>query len=197
MRKTLLALVVIALLWAGYIAWPLYALTTLVQAIDARDVNAVVRHVNFGRLRISLTQQIVSAYVQMSGIQASPLAQQAMVGVGLSIADPVISKLVSAQAVSDLLSAGWPVGVIAEPPPSGSIGINTETLGTAWQIFSAAQYGIGRFQVSAPSVLPTPNRFQLTFQLLAWRWQLVSITLPGNIANLLANEVTKAVRERR
>jgi hypothetical protein len=117
--------------------------------------------------------------------------------IGLSIADPVISKLVSPQAVSNLLAAGWPIGVIPEPPPSGNIGISTETLGTAWQIFSASHYGIGRFEVSAPTILPMPNRFHLTFQLLAWRWQLVGITLPENIRNLLANEVIRTVREHR
>jgi hypothetical protein len=85
MRKTLLALVVVGLLWTGYVTWPLYDLIALVRAIDARDVNTVVHHVNFGRLRTSLTEQIVSAYVQMFGIQASPLAQQAVV-IGLSIA---------------------------------------------------------------------------------------------------------------
>jgi Protein of unknown function (DUF2939) len=158
MRKTLLALVVVGLLWTGYVTWPLYDLIALVRAIDARDVNTVVHHVNFGRLRTSLTEQIVSAYVQMFGIQASPLAQQAVV-IGLSIADPVISKLVSPQAVSNLLAAGWPIGVIPEPPPSGNIGISTETLGTAWQIFSASHYGIGRFEVSAPTICRCPIGF--------------------------------------
>jgi hypothetical protein len=195
-RKTILALVVIGLLWAGYVAWPLYDLTALVRAIDARDVNTVAHYVNFSRLRASLTEQIVSAYVQMSGIQPSPLAQQAVV-VGLSIADPVISKLISPEALSDLLAKGWPIGVIAEPPPSGSIGISIDTLGTAWQIFSASEYGIGRFEVSAPTVLPIPNRFHLTFRLLAWRWQLAGIALPENIRNLLANEVIKTVRDGR
>jgi hypothetical protein len=195
-RKTISALLVIGLLWIGYSAWPLNDLTVLVRAIDARDGNTVVHYVNFDRVRASLTEQIVSAYVQMSGIQPSPLAQHAMV-VGLSIADPVISKLISPEAVSDLLANGWPVGVIPEPPPSGSIGINIDTLGTAWQIFSASEYGIGRFEVSAPAVLPIPNRFHLTFRLLAWRWQLAGITLPENIRNLLANEVIKTVREGR
>jgi hypothetical protein len=51
--------------------------------------------------------------------------------------------------------------------------------------------------VSAPTILPMPNRFHLTFQLLAWRWQLVGITLPENIRNLLANEVIRTVREHR
>src|SRR5438105_646820 len=55
------------------------------------------------------------------------------------------------------------------------MGISTGTLGTAWQIFAASHYGVGRFELSAPTILPPPNRFRLTFHLLSWRWQLVGI----------------------
>ena len=92
-RKTTAALIVIGLVWVSYIAWPLYQLTVLVRAIDADDVSTVVRCVNFDRVRASLTEQIASAYVRMSGIQPGPLGQQAVV-VGLAVADPVIRKLV-------------------------------------------------------------------------------------------------------
>jgi hypothetical protein len=195
-RNTIAALVVIGLIWLGYIAWPLHELTVLVQAIDARDVSTLARHVHFDRVRASLTQQIVSAFVQMSGVQPGPVTQQAVV-VGISIADPLITKLVSPEALSDLLAVGWPVAVVPDPAPSGTVGISTDTLGTAWHIFAASHYGIGRFEVSAPTALPPANRFRLTFHLLSWRWQLVGITLPENVRNLLANEVVKAVRERR
>jgi len=124
MRKTIAALVVLGLAWFGYISWPLYDLTVLVRAIDARDVSTVVRYVNFDRVRASLIQQIASAYMQRSGIQSGPLAQQAVI-VGLSVADPVINKLVSPEALADLLTVGWPVGVVPDPPPSGSLGIST------------------------------------------------------------------------
>jgi hypothetical protein len=81
--------------------------------------------------------------------------------VGLSVADPVITKLVTPEAVSHLLAVGWPVGVVSDPPPSGTIGISTETLGTAWQIFGASHYGIARFEVSVPTVLlRTRGKFQ-------------------------------------
>jgi hypothetical protein len=57
-----------------------------------------VRHVNFDRVRT----QIASAYVQRSGIQPGLVGQQAVI-LGLSIADPVITKLVSPEALSELL----------------------------------------------------------------------------------------------
>jgi hypothetical protein len=110
--KTVIALVVIGLVWIGYMAWPLYELTALVRAIDARDVSTVARYVNFDWVRASLTEQIASGYIRRSGVQPGPLAQQAIV-VGLSVADPVIRKLVSPEALSELLAVigymAWPL----------------------------------------------------------------------------------------
>jgi Protein of unknown function (DUF2939) len=195
MRKTVIALFVIAVVWIGYMAWPLYELAVLVRAIDARELSTVVRHVSFERVRVSLTEQLVTAYIRRSGIKPNPLAQQAAVA-GLSILSPVINKLVSPEALSDLLAVGWPVAVAGNPPP-GTLGISRETIGTAWQIFGASEYGVGRFEVSAPIELPPANRFRLTFQLLQWRWQLAGIILPENIQDLLADELIKSTRQGR
>ena len=195
MRKTLVALGVIGLVWISYTAWPLYALTVLIRAIDARDLPTAVRHINFDRVRVSLTEQMVTAYFRRSGIKPSAFAQQA-VAAGASVLSPVVNKLVSPEALSELLAVGWPVAVAGNPPP-GTIGINAETLGTAWQIFGASHYGLGRFEVSAPRELPSENRFRLTFQLLAWRWQLTGILLPETLQNLLADELIKSTKQNR
>ena len=188
MLKTIITLLIIAVVWIGYIVWPLYELAVMVRAIDERDLPTVVRHVNFDRVRVSLTEQVVAAYMRRSGVKPNLLAQQAFAA---GILNPVVNKLVSPEALSDLLAVGWPVAV-APNPPLGTLGINQKTLGTAWQIFGASNYGIGRFEVSAPMELLPPNRFRLTFQLLAWRWQLARVILPENIQNLLADELIKA-----
>jgi DUF2939 family protein len=195
MRKTLVALVVVGLVWIGYTAWPLYELTMLVKAIDTRDLSTVVQHINFDRVRVSLTEQMVTAYFRRSGIKPGIFAEQA-VAAGASVLSPVVNKLVSPEALSDLLAVGWPVAVAGNPPP-GSVGINRETLGTAWQIFGASHYGLGRFEVSAPMQVPPENRFRLTFQLLRWRWQLSGIILPEAIQNLLADELIKSTKQGR
>jgi len=192
MRKTIATLVVLGLIWIGYTAWPLYDLFVLVRAIETRDVGTVTRHVYFDRVRISLTDQIVAAYVRRTGIQISPLARS-MAAAALSIADPVVKKLISPEALSELLAVGWPVAVVPDPPP-GTIGITRSTMGTIWQVFANSEYGLGRFEVAAPAALPQQQRFGLTFRLLQWRWRLVAVTLPENIQNLLADEVIKATR---
>src|SRR5438445_5602557 len=133
MRKTIATLVVLALIWIGYTAWPLYDLFVLVRAIETRDVGTVTRHVYFDRVRISLTNQVVAAYVRRAGIQISPLAQS-MAASAFGIADPIVKKLVSPEALSEMLSVGWPVTVVPDPPP-GTVGISSSTIGNYFADF--------------------------------------------------------------
>ena len=192
MRKTLATVVILVLVWIGYTAWPLYDLLVLVHAMEVRDVGTVTRHVYFDAVRASLTQQVVAAYVRRTKINVSPFAQSVAAG-ALGIANPIVEKLISPEALSELIGIGWPVTVGSDPPP-GTVGITERTIGTMWQLFKNSEYGFARLEVAAPSVLPQQQRFRLTFQLLQWRWRLVAVTLPENIQNLLGDELAKALR---
>jgi hypothetical protein len=192
MRKAAATILTLGLLWIGYVVWPLYDLSVLVRAIETRDVEAVTSHVYFDAVRRSLSNQVVDAYVKRTGFQLSPLAQS-MAASALGIADPIANKLISPEALSELLAVGWPVAVLPDRPP-GIVGITPRTIGSVWQIFGNSEYGIGRFEVTAPAQLPARQRFGLTFRLLQWRWQLVGITLPDTIQNLLADELVKALQ---
>jgi DUF2939 family protein len=192
MRRTLLTIAILGLVWIGYMAWPVYDLFVLIRAIETRDVNAVTRHVYFDAVRVSLTNQIVDAYVRRTGIQIGPLRRNIAAA---AIANPVVEKLISPEALSRLLTLGWPVTVVPDAPPPGTIGITTNTIGTIWQIFRNSEYGFGRFEVAGPAALPPQQRFHLEFRLLQWHWQLVGVTLPENIQNLLADELAKAARK--
>jgi hypothetical protein len=141
-------------------------------------------------VRISLTNQVVAAYIRRTGIQIGPLRRNIAAA---SIGDPVVKRLVSAEALTELLAVGWPITVLPDRPP-GTNGITRSTIGTIWQIFGNSEYGLGRFEVAGPAALPPRQRFSLTFRLLQWRWRLVGITLPENIQDLLADELVKAVR---
>ena len=192
MRKTIATVVTLVLVWLGYTAWPLYDLWVLVHAMENRDVSTVTRLVYFDAVRVSLTNQVMAAYVRRTRINISPFAQSVAAG-ALGIANPIVHKLISPEALSELLGMGWPVTVNSDPPP-GTVGITERTIGTIWQIFNNSEYGFARFEVAAPSVLPRQQRFRLTFQLLQWRWRLVAVTLPENIQNLLGDELAKALR---
>ena len=120
MRKTAAAVVVIACLWIGYTAWPIYDLYVLVRALETRDVGTVTRHIYFDEVRKSITQQLVSAYERRTGTQINPFARN-MAANAVAVADPVMSKLFSPEGLADLLSAGWPVSIM--PAASGAVGI--------------------------------------------------------------------------
>jgi AAA domain len=119
--------------------------------------------------------------VRRTGIQIGPLRRNIAAA---AIANPVVEKLISPEALSQLLTVGWPITVVPDGPPPGTIGITTNTIGTIWQIFGNSEYGFGRFEVVGPAALPQQQRFRLEFRLLQWQWRLVSVILPENIQNL-------------
>ena len=192
MRKTIATVVTLVLVWIGYTAWPLYDLFVLVRAMETHDVGTVTRLVYFDAVRVSLTNQVMAAYVRRTRINISPFAQSVAAG-ALGIANPIVHKLISPEALSELFGMGWPVTVNSDPPP-GTVGITERTIGTVWQIFRNSEYGFARFEVAAPAVLPPQQRFRLTFRLLQWRWRLVAVTLPETIQNLLGDELAKVLR---
>jgi hypothetical protein len=192
MAKSVVTLGVVGLMWLGYAAWPLSEFYVLVNALETRDVETVVRHVYFDSVRRSLADQIVTAYVQRTGVQLSPRLQ-GVAASALVIADPVLSKLISPEALSEFLHTGWPVTVIPEVP-AGTIGISSRSLGNAWEVFAASEYGFARFNISLPKSVSPPHRIGLTFKLLQWHWELTSITLPESIQSLLADELAKSTK---
>src|SRR4051812_895000 len=113
MRKTLIALIILALGWVGYMAWPLYELVVLVRAVERGEVAAVARRVDFVRLRASLTRQIVEAYLQRTG---GGRGAALVPGAVASIADPIVAKIISPEALAEFLRIGWPRTALPEQP---------------------------------------------------------------------------------
>src|SRR5262249_61765621 len=111
----------------------------------------------------------------------------------LAIADPIVDKLISPQAIATLMAAGWPTTVLPEAP-SGAVGISTQTLGTAWQIFIASRYGLGRAEIRVPASFPRPQRFGLQLRIGHWRWQLAGLVLPPAVLDALADELIRVTK---
>jgi hypothetical protein len=53
MGKMIVTLIVLGLLWLGYVAWPLYDLYVPVRAFEMRDVETVTKHVYFDSLLLA------------------------------------------------------------------------------------------------------------------------------------------------
>ena len=112
----------------------------------------------------------------------------------VSIADPIVAKLMTPEAFVDFLKKGWPTAAFPDGAPPGIVGISTDSFGTAWQTFASTEYGFGRFDVVVPITAPTERQFNLRFRLSQWRWRLKAIGLPASIQEQLADELIKSVK---
>jgi hypothetical protein len=193
MRKTLLALAILLPVAVAYAAWPIYSLVTLARAIEAGDVATVVEHVDFPAVRASLTQQLTETYERLTGKTVSPLLRNVL-GVGGSIVEPVVGKLVTPEALTDFLRSGWPNAVVADRP-AGTVGLSTSNLGTVWQLFGASDYGIRRFEIAVPLAFTPDRRFRFEFQLTQWRWRLVGVRIPQYLQVILVEALIKSLQQ--
>jgi hypothetical protein len=189
MRKTILFLAVLAFACIAYMAWPAFDLSRFVRAVERGDATTAAHYVNLARVRNSLIEQITEAYLQRTGARSGPLVHGA---VG-ALADPIVHKLISPEAFTELLRIGWPRAVLPEPP-SDTTGISLAGLGNVWQLFAASEYGIGRYEVSVPVGAPPERAFALQFRLAQWRWQLAAVRVPESIRLLLADEIIKSTK---
>ena len=190
MRKTIVTVIVLVLLTLGYVAWPFYDLYRFVGAVDRGNVAGIMRAVDFVAVRQSLATQIVLAYLRRSGTRLNPLAQNAAMAVAGSLADPLLARIMTPEALLDFLKNGWPTATL----PDSTAGISRNALGTAWQTFANSEYGFGRFDVVAPVAAPTDRQFQLRFRLSKWQWQLKAIRLPGPVQDQFADELIKSLK---
>jgi hypothetical protein len=188
MRKTIATLLLLAVLCTGYVAWPFVSLYAVVRAAQAGDVAAVQSRIDFPALRRSLAGQVVAAYARLNGIRPDPTGLT--VGVVTSFMDPFIEKLMSPVAITELMRNGWPQSVLDERP-TGFEGLDTDTLGNAWQLYLNSDYGIGEVRIIVPIRAPKEKQYRVQLALSAWTWKLSGLDLPVALQERLAREVMK------
>ncbi len=179
-------------LWLAYAAWPFFAVYELVSAVQARDVAAVNERVDFTALRRSLTAQLVRTYLRVTGKGGRPgsVVEQFAVGIGSSVADPIVAKLISPEALLDLLRDGRPSGVFSGNVPSVE-GVSSQALGNIWRVYWNSELRIGKFYVAVPVDKPPAERFRLEFCLAGWTWRLCGTELPEQLQIRLVQEILK------
>lgn len=194
MKRLLAVLVLFAVLLVAYAIWPVYGLSQIKSAVDSRDPDALDRLVDYPELRRSLTEQIVGAYLKASGKsqQLGALGSQFATGVGATIADPMVEKLLNSKALIALFTgeqatAGMPSGT------SLSIaGLKLDSaFSSGWQLFKDSEYSGGLYYVSLPPDAPADKRFRVRLRLSDWQWKLAGVGLPEDIKLRLAQEVQK------
>jgi Protein of unknown function (DUF2939) len=197
MRKALVALVILAAVWISYAVSPIVGLYRLVNAVQARDSKALAERIVVDELRLSITQQVLRSYLRLTGRdKMNPFTKNVFVAATTSIADPIVARFVSPDAIVELLRDGWPKSVLPDQPaagqrPAGFSGITTADLGSAWKLFVNSEYGFGSFRISLPPDAAPDRQFGLRLRLSQWTWKLAGIDLPQAIQDKLAQEIIK------
>jgi hypothetical protein len=67
MKRFIPAFLLLLVLLIGYWAWPFFGLRVLADALRAGDVTAINEEIDYPRLRRSFTEQIIGAYLRITG----------------------------------------------------------------------------------------------------------------------------------
>lgn len=199
MRWTFSTVAVIAGLWIAYAAWPFFTLYGLANAVQSRDSAAVARYVNFPAVRRSLTEQIAFTYLGLTGRDGRPEQPSRGIAVAAitSIADPIVARLISAEALMVLLERGWPTSVLPDRTTSfEGLSSGSASVGNVWQVFVHSDQGLRHFEIGVPTGQPPQRQFKLQFRLIAWSWRLSAIELPEEIRIRLARELIRQIERR-
>ena len=157
-----------------------------------RDAAAIERRVNFPAVRYSLTEQVVVAYLQLSGrdTRLGHVGRGMAVAAVASIADPIIARLISAQAIMELLETDS--AAAAATSATGALqGLGTGSVDVAWQLLLHSDWGFRRFVLTVPVNAAPARRFRLRFRLTSWTWKLAAVEVPEEIRNRLAQELVR------
>jgi Protein of unknown function (DUF2939) len=91
-----------------YVASALVSLNGLVTAARAGDAAQVLERTDMARLRHSLVDQIVSAYLKQLGLNRpiKPIERMAANSYGASVADAMIAKMLTKENLTRILNSG-------------------------------------------------------------------------------------------
>jgi Protein of unknown function (DUF2939) len=108
MRWTMAISVALLLTLGAYAGSAAVSLHGLVQAVQSKDAAAVMSRTDLPRLKRSLIDQIVAAYLNRIGQKRAvkPLERLAANTYGASIADVMVGKLLTQERLTELLNSG-------------------------------------------------------------------------------------------
>ena len=193
MRWTLVIILALIILLAGYTVWPIYNLYRIASAVETRNSVALQELVDFPSLRASMAQQIADAHLKLTGKSADSSEGGRSLGArfGAMVADAMLAKIIlNPERLLDLLGKG---SVSADPsPPSGlAAPFAANSLGSAWQTWLNSDYNGRNFYASVPVDRPSDERFRIRLRLVHWNWKLSGLDLPESMAMDLAQELAR------
>jgi hypothetical protein len=189
--RSFLALIV---LWAIYVASPFVALYRFAKAVEAKDVAAIEARVNFRALRTSLTSQLITEYLVATGRESELKGsrRQAAVGIGATIADPLVAQYLTPAALANFLEDPRLAAGGVSQPSVASQAISLDSLSDAWRLFITAETrGFRAIAFAVPVDRRADEQFRFQLRLSGVTWRLVGITLPKPILQRLVQELIK------
>jgi hypothetical protein len=192
MRWALWIIITLCILLGIYITSPLIALQRIASAVETRDAVALTERIEFPSLRRSLTKQVVAAYLNLTG-KKLPLGAISK-RLAVSVADPVVARLVTVRALLDLLGKGE-AGKSAKLPVNRAPFTST-SFKSLLRVWLNSNY-LGRsFYAYLPPGGSRIDQFKVHLRLIGWHWRLVGIDLPEELKEQLARELLKLTQER-
>jgi hypothetical protein len=191
MRWTLRIVALLALLLAGYTAWPFVDLYRLGRAVERADGPALSRRIEMNALRPSIARQVLATYLRLTGNEAglADLLHGGAFGFGAAIANRALGSLIELDQIVSLLRQAFAgAGGDAGRPA----GIAPADLGGLWTLYASSEYRLTRFSVAVPPALPPEQRLRLHLKLTQWRWKLYGVDLPEPLRLRLAAMLVKA-----
>lgn len=192
MKRFILGFLLGVALLLGYWAWPFAGLHALAVDLQTRDSVALDNDVDFGHVRRSLSEQIITAYLRITGRAASVsiFGSGVASALGASIADPLVSQIINAENFIALLN-GQPV-----PTEFGQVSFDigqlpSSSLYAAWRAWRGTEYELDHFSIWLPVDAEPARQFRLRLQLIQWHWKLTGIDIPQTLRDRLGRELAK------
>jgi hypothetical protein len=183
--------------WIAFLGSPFYALHSLARSVEARDAAAIAERVNFRALRLSLTKQIVDAYLVANG-RANEIGannRSLASAAGATLADPLVRDLLTPEALIDLLDDGWPQRKGGPVPPDlagARFAVDWTSLETAGRLFMASETrGFRKISMPIPPERAKEERFTLHWRLSGGTWRLMGVDLPVALQQRLIRELPR------
>jgi hypothetical protein len=175
-----------------YIASPLFALRSIASSVERKDAVALTERIDFRAVQRSFRRQIVAAYLELTGKRLPMGAISRRLTV--SVADPIVARLMTMRVLLDLLGKGEAKGV--KTVRMDRAPLTTKALETSWRLVLNSTYAGRDFYVRLPPQGPHSAQFEIHLRLSSWRWIIVGIELPRDLTTRLARELVDTTKER-
>ena len=189
----------LTLAWVVFAASPYYALYDFARAVEAGDLATIRSRVNFPAVRISLSKQLVTAYLVATGRESELKASSKglVAAAGGTLVDPLLAQYVTPEALAGFLAGGRGAAGAAGSgtlPGAASAdgGLAPKSLRAAWSLFLGSESrGFRVIVFPVPPEKSPEDQFRLHFRLSGLTWRVVGVEMPQPVQQRLIQEMLR------